>query len=98
MIIACLFFSLLVVISASNSTCGATQYYNTNLSICLNCPIGCSACCDEAVCSACITGTPPLKQDTLWLHLVGLACSVPSTVTPATRTIHVLRVPITPIL
>jgi hypothetical protein len=99
MIIVCIFLTLLVATSAAtNSTCGASQYYNANLSICLSCPAGCSACCDEAVCSGCITGTPLITQDTLWPRQVGHVCSVPSTVTPATRTIHALPAQTTRIL
>jgi hypothetical protein len=97
MIIICVFFGLLVASSCANITCAATQYFNSNLSLCLNCPTGCSACCDEAVCSGCITGTPPATQDTPWPQRVAPVCSVPSTATPATRTTPVSPAPITPI-
>jgi hypothetical protein len=61
MILPIVLLGILSIVDAANVTCASSEYYNANLSLCIACPVGCSACCDEAVCSACVSGTFLLK-------------------------------------
>lgn len=47
----------LALLASVQGTCLSTQYYNSELGICLTCSSGCAACCDESLCSLCNTGT-----------------------------------------
>jgi hypothetical protein len=78
-----LLFCLLA--AASALVCDTGYYLNTNLQVCLVCTNGCTACCDENLCSACDIGKCQPMQDMSCRNLRDSVMRVRLTASSATR-------------
>lgn len=86
MMLICLLLAIASVGHTANATCSTGQYYNSNLSLCITCSAGCASCCDESLCSSCLSGKPILMQDMPFPQHQEPVCCALSTVIPATKT------------
>lgn len=78
-----LLFCLLA--AAHALVCDTGYYLNTDLQVCLLCTNGCTACCDENLCSTCDIGKFHPTQDMSCRNLRDSATRVRPTASSATR-------------